>query len=434
LKIALPELHLWRDQNNLIVMPPLTVELGRHIVILGPSGCGKTTLLHVLAGVSPEQASLRDGEGRPWSGLNASLALVPQNPFWGFCAPTVEREIVFPLENMGLARDEQERRLERALQWAEIDHLRHRKPSTLSGGEAQRVHLAIAYARQPQIYLLDEPLAFLDPRASQEFVTKLGQLDKESITVVVDHDPQTWANWAHEWWIINEDGKLVPSTNSPKHESLNLTPAIKQSSASLLSVEDVWFTYDKKRWIFQRLSFDLHQGETLAIIGPSGSGKTTLFRLLTGLLKPNRGRLILHHLNKKNGAWRPLPLQEALYVPQNPEHYFWHSTVQEELEEDKAPSRLIEKYSLTHRLEFSPFWLSTGEQRRLTLACAQSQKRTFLLLDEPSFGLDRKSLQNLVEDLNQLQREGQTILLITHREDLAQLAHRQLVLTEVNGS
>lgn len=398
-------------------------------VLLGPSGCGKSTLLACLAGLVPDYvgAWCRQEDDSPFEGWQDQTALVPQNPYSAFFAPSVEREIAFPLENQGLSRPEIISRLESSLDWAGIRHLRDRNAATLSGGEAQRVHLAIAWARQPGLFLLDEPLAYLDATAASAFVQKLSHV--EAPVLVVDHDPAPWKDWANEWWIINPQGLLSVEDAPPTYIQDNLQPLGRPDSENALSVEGLWFRYGNGPWVFRDFSFEVKRGETAAIVGPSGSGKTTLFRLLTGQIRPQSGRCQVAGRVQKHEKWRALKLKKAVLLPQNPEHYFWKPTVEAEARLDGVNEKVLHRFGLHERMDQSPFTLSAGEQRRLTLACALGKDRDIILLDEPSFGLDSGAFRLLLSDLQKMQHEGKTLLMITHREDLARMAHRRVRLT-----
>lgn len=425
--LQIPALRVGRGERTLIRTPPLLLGPGDRVVLLGPSGSGKTTLLACLAGLTRDhvEAWCVDDAGRPFHGFPESCALVPQNPYTAFFAPTVEREIAFPLENRGEPVRTLHARVEDALRWAEIEHLRFRAGPTLSGGEAQRVHLAVAWARRPELFLLDEPLAYLDGPAAKAFVEKLTTVDRA--VLVVDHDPEPWRNWATAWWRIEEDGLLSISYHPPEPFEIDVLPEELPNTDVLLTVQQLWARYASGPWVFRNLSLTLHRGETLTVVGPSGCGKTTLFRVLTGQLRPQRGQLVWTERTGRQRTCLALPRTEAIYVPQNPEHFFWRPTVRAEAEEDEALPALT-RFGLDHALDSSPFRLSSGEQRRLTLACSLGKERRIVLLDEPSFGLDRKSYRHLFEDLRTLQRQGRTILLITHREDLARVGHRRVDL------
>lgn len=397
------------------------------MVLLGPNGCGKSTLLACLAGLVPEyvNAWCQDRNGNTFKGWCDRTALVPQNPYSAFFAPSVEREIAFPLENLGLERRQIIERVEEALDWAGIRHLRERNAATLSGGEAQRVHLAVTRARRPGLYLLDEPLAYLDAEAAADFVQKLNDIEEPAL--VVDHDPAPWRNWANEWWYISPAGQLQVLESPPVSPEAKILPDGEPGSEHALVLEGLWFRYREGPWIFRDFSLEVKHGETLAVVGPSGSGKTTLFRLLTGQERPQRGSLWAKSVQGPS-RWQALALRSAVLVPQNPEHYFWKPSVREEARTDGVDLEVLARFGLEGHGERSPFTLSSGEQRRLTLACALGKDRDIVLLDEPSFGLDEASFLMLMEDLKKLQREGKTVLMITHREDLARMAHRRVRL------
>jgi len=177
----------------------LEVKKGEFVIVTGPSGCGKTTLCRCLNGLVPNfYAGELTGEvlvcglnarRQPTSVLSRHVGFVFQNPENQLFSLTVERDVAFGPENLGLSRDETRRRVEWALGVTGIGGLRDRAPYELSGGQQQRVALASVLAMEPEIMVLDEPTSFLDPRSSQEILGVVAKLNKDlGITVVlVEH-------------------------------------------------------------------------------------------------------------------------------------------------------------------------------------------------------------------------------------------------------
>ena len=166
-------------------MAPLSLEIGpgERWLISGPSGCGKSTLARCLTGLIPHLYhgtlegevrldGLRTADAPLWQ-LAERAGLVFQNPSAQMLAHSVEEEIVFGLENLGLPRDIIARRLEETLVRFGLESMRGRSPQTLSGGEQQKLALASILARQPPVLVLDEPLSMLDSTAAVELVDHL---------------------------------------------------------------------------------------------------------------------------------------------------------------------------------------------------------------------------------------------------------------------
>jgi tungstate transport system ATP-binding protein len=182
-------------------LPPISLDIspGELTLVTGPSGCGKSTLARCLMGLIPH---LYHGEiaGEVWLDghrtadapmwqLAEKAGMVFQNPAAQMLAPSVEDEIIFGLENLGLARDEIEARLETVLREFDLAHMRHRNPQTLSGGEQQRLALARALALDPAVLFLDEPTASLDPAATKSIEDIVRSVTARGVKVVMStHD------------------------------------------------------------------------------------------------------------------------------------------------------------------------------------------------------------------------------------------------------
>jgi multiple sugar transport system ATP-binding protein len=170
----------------------LATEEGEYLVLLGPSGCGKTTLLRTVAGLEEPTSGevLIDGQNvtglppraRKIAMVFQSYALYPHKSVLG--------NIVFPLRAAGMDKDAREKKARWAAELLQIGHLLDRKPRQLSGGERQRVALARAMVREPQVFLLDEPLSNLDAklRTSARDELKRFQQEVSTTTIYVTHD------------------------------------------------------------------------------------------------------------------------------------------------------------------------------------------------------------------------------------------------------
>jgi len=177
----------------------LMVEKGEFVVVTGPSGCGKTTLCRCLNGLVPNFYTGEltgdvlvcglDIRQQPTNVLSRHVGFVFQNPENQLFSLTVERDVAFGPENLGLTREETRERVDWALKATGIEDLKNRAPYELSGGQQQRAALASVLAMKPEVMVLDEPTSFLDPKSSLEILRVVAKLNKElGITVVlVEH-------------------------------------------------------------------------------------------------------------------------------------------------------------------------------------------------------------------------------------------------------
>ena len=198
----------------------IRVEKGEFVLITGPSGCGKTTLCRCFNGLIPHfyQGELTgeisvagiDATKNPTSTMAKHVGLVFQNPENQLFALSIEKDVAFGLENLGVSREEMRKRVDWALNLTGILDLRERSPHEVSGGQQQRVAIASVLAMQPEIIVLDEPTSFLDPLSAEKIFEVIHDLNKNlGITVVlVEHRLDLTAKYAHHI-IIMDQGRVL---------------------------------------------------------------------------------------------------------------------------------------------------------------------------------------------------------------------------------
>lgn len=194
----------------------LTIEKGDFVILTGPSGCGKTTLCRCFNGLIPHfYAGKLEGKltvtklnviESPIYEMACHVGLVFQNPENQLFALSVEKDVAFGLENLGLPRDEMRKRVDWALQMTGIEELRERAPHELSGGQQQRVAIACVLAMQPEVMVLDEPTSFLDPLGAEKIFEVISELNKKlGITVIlVEHRLDLASRYANHVVIMDE--------------------------------------------------------------------------------------------------------------------------------------------------------------------------------------------------------------------------------------
>ena len=404
---------------------------GEIFLLAGETGSGKSTLLSVLCGLIPwaSRGEFR-GEvmvlGRRWpvspKELFPRVSILFQNPAEHLIAETVFSEIAFGLENLGLGREEIEKRVREALQAVGLSGIEDRNLKTLSGGERQRVALAAALAPRPKILLLDEPLAQLDPRATAQIMDILRSLARKGMTIIMaEHQLRHVLKYCHRVLYL-EGGRLKflgPSKDfRPPERRFPSFPRAGRGKR-LLSLEGLSFSHPDGPEIFRSLDLSFYQGERVALLGPNGSGKTTFLHLIAGLLKPSRGRVRLLLESQKDS----LPIGLLL---QDPDLMLIRESVFRELafapENLGLPSREVERrvretagrLSLTKYLPKPPFSLSRGERLRVALGSILTGSPKILLLDEPTTAQDTRHAASLLAAL-----EADLLLFSTHDEELA---------------
>ena len=446
------------------------VGAGQTLLIVGPSGSGKSTLALAIAGLVPRdfdgafEGSLEvDGtETRTWepAALSARVGIVFQDPESQLVMERVEDDVAFGLENRGWLRGRMLARVPEALREVGLEGFERRRTSRLSGGEQQRVALGGVLAALPGILVLDEPTANLDPGGTADFFARLAAIKSLGDTSIVLVEHRVDLAWPLADLVLALDGEgrpidlgrpdevLVRSGVRMRREGIWLpersprpgpvgVPA-SPTGPTLIEAHGLRFGYDHTDPILRDIDLVAGRAERIALVGPNGSGKSTLGRLLVGLLRPDHGTVLL-------GADDPsrLPSAElarrAGYVFQDPETQFLTNTVADEVMLGLRPDERAASGALMDRLglplaEFgarSPYLLSGGEARRLSLACVLVRWPQVLVLDEPTFGQDRHGHEALVEIIRERLETGICLFAATHdRRFVDQVADRIIELDE----
>lgn len=441
----------------------LTIERGETVLLLSPSGGGKSTLARVLSGLIPQnvfafvEGRVRIGEIDPMTAppgrVAAQVGLLFQDPESGFATLTVEDEIAFGLENLQVPPEEMPSRIRRSLDQIGLPDYKGRRLDSLSGGEAQRIALACLLAMSPPVLVLDEPTANLDPASTREFFSTLGALRPAPTILLIEHKLDACLHLADRVILLDAHGRLIaagrpghvfeenrdvileagiwmpeeiPGSSHEPVSAIQHEPPSAMAGLPAVQIDDLTFAFPNRPPVLREANLSIPRGSFIALVGPNGSGKTTLARLMMGLLPPpSQGaihifgdpleRLTLADLTERVG-----------FVFQNPEHQFVANTVDEELsyslrarhwpksEVEGRVAELLSRFELVEQGGQNPFTLSQGQKRRLSVATMLAVGQRMLILDEPTLGQDRRTTLALMGSLSALNRQGVTILIITH--------------------
>lgn len=435
---------------------------------MGASGAGKSTLLRGIAGLlDPETAAAREGAievaGQPAAHARDRVGMLLQDPEASLVMSRAGDDIAFGLENAGLPRDEIWPRVDAALKQVGFDYGRERPTTALSGGEQQRLALAGALARDPELLVLDEPTANLDPAGRAQVLDTLSDATRNTgaALILVEHRVSEVLDMVDRVIILSPGGGVLDD-GTPEQvfarragkladagvwvpEPWAPAPAKRKpgpGGAKFVEANQLRLTYPGASTpAIRDATLELRGGEATAITGPNGSGKSSLALLLAGLIKPDSGRVQLADTPERPlHEWRARRLCKRIgTVFQNPEHQFVASSVGEELlvgphrvgiDHVTARARrdeLLERLHLHHLAAANPFTLSGGEQRRLSVAAALATTPDVLILDEPTFGQDARTWNELVDLCAQLRDHGTALVAVTHDEPFADvLADRRL--------
>ncbi|MEP6853603.1 MAG: ATP-binding cassette domain-containing protein [bacterium] len=449
----------------------LAIEAGERVLLLGASGSGKSTLLAGLAGLlhgqdSGEAAGRLTIDGVAPSEARDRTGLLLQDPEAQLVMARAGDDVAFGPENHGVARPEIWRRVEEALAVVGFPYPRDRATAALSGGEKQRLALAGVLASRPGLLLLDEPTANLDPAAAAQVRAAVGDALAASgaTLVLVEHRVAEWLPLIDRVVVLGE-GTAVLADGPPGR-------VFAAAAAGSLRAAGVWPpdripvrrtarapAGGRERLVARGLSatyrgapvpavrsagLTLPAGTATAVVGPSGSGKSTLALMAAGLLRPGAGWVVAtDQPDRPLHRRRPSSLARAVgTVFQNPEHQFITPTVRRELllaprrlgwPTERAQGRadeLLDRLGLTTLAEANPFTLSGGQKRRLSVATALSVAAPVLVLDEPTFGQDARTWDELADLLAGVRDEGGALLIVSHDEAfVAAVADRTFVMT-----
>lgn len=465
----------------------LNVAAGETFLLAGRSGSGKSTALRAVAGLVPRFYGGRfagtvcvagmDTRGQLPMELAAKVGMVFQEPEARFLSRRAEDEIAFGLEIAGFPAEEIRRRVNSIVERLELGPLLARPLETLSAGEQQRVAVAAAVGRQPEVLLLDEPTSQLDGRSAGEVVDWVSGLCRASgLTVLIAESRLgRWSQTAHRLGHLDA-GRL--SALGPMEEAvakLPIAPPLAQAARALgltrwlgdeseaalrakleavthgrielpapglcrLRASGVRFAFDGTP-VLAGVDLDVGEGETVALVGRNGSGKTTLLRCLIGLLAPQAGEV---ELDGTSILGQPVPerARRIGYVPQWPAGLLFAPDLRQELQitlgnlgrlagGGRDPDELLARFGLLQVADRYPRDLSAGQRQRAALAAILVARPDVLLLDEPTLGMDPMAQEDLGRLLADLRREGAAVLVATHDvEFAARHAQRCTVLEE----
>jgi energy-coupling factor transport system ATP-binding protein len=434
----------------------LRIERGERVLLLGPSGAGKSTLLAALAGLLAEDSGEPAGTVRigalPPRRARTRVGILFQDPQTQLVMARAGDDVAFGLENRGVPAGEIWSRVDEAFEAVGFRYGRDRSTDALSGGEQQRLALAGVLALRPDLLLLDEPTANLDPDGADLVRAALARsLAEGNITVVlVEHRVAEALPLIDRVVVLGPDGGLLADGDPAQVFARDATALAEQgvwvpglpvpprrgtgpAGADLLGAHRLtrWHP-GADRPALSEVDCLVRAAEVLAVLGPNGAGKSTLALALGGLIAPSTGRVVAEP-PLAGGAgpaphrWRARQLAARIgSVFQDPEHQFVTNRVRDELA--IGPSRaglapatvkstvddLLVRLGLDRLAQANPYTLSGGEQRRLSVATALASSPRVLILDEPTFGQDRRTWLRLVDLVAELRDAGRAIVAVTH--------------------
>lgn len=466
----------------------LSINSGDFVVVCGQSGSGKTTLLRMLKKeIAPhgekQGAVYYKGEDVEKLGDKISaqkIGFVFQKPDQQIVTDKVWHELAFGLESLGYDSDYIRLRVGEMANYFGITSLFRKKTTELSGGQKQLMNLASVMAMSPDVIILDEPTSQLDPITANDFITTLKKINDElGLTVIIiEHRLQEVFPIADKVAVM-EDGKVIcydtprnvceKLSNHPMSQGFPSAVRIWQKSGSkgecpltvkegrnfinlnfserklplrntipntedIITLKDVFFRYEKGgNDILSGTNLSIKKGEHFCILGGNGSGKTTTLKILAGLLKPYRGKVIIDNNKMTKKTTADFNRLGVAMLPQNPESVFLKSRVIDDYTElckikgieksnyEEKINSVAEKLGIKDLLENHPYDLSGGEIQKCALGKVLISEPKILLLDEPTKGVDAYSKLSLSKILQEIKSDGVTIITVTHDVEFASI-------------
>ena len=482
----------------------LTINKGEKVLIVGPSGSGKSTLSHCINGLIPFsyngeiEGELIIDNIKPYeeslSDVSKKVGTILQDQDSQFIGLSVGEDVAFNFENNAMPLKEMKVKVIDALELVNmVDFINH-SPYELSGGQKQRVSLAGVLGSDAEVLLFDEPLANLDPASGKEIMQLINDIHEKTnkTIIIVEHRIEDVLEQPFDKVIVVNKGEVqgfgtpdeilksdllknnglreplyleamklagcdISGSENLKdlsnideknkevlknwfnNETSNKDSIIKEEK--ILEVKNLAFSHDGIKNTINDVSFHLNKGEILAVLGNNGAGKSTLCRLITGILKPQKGSIFLN--NQCIDSWSIKQKDSAIgYVMQNPNQMISQHMIKDEIalglkcrnyskeEIDKKVEEVLKICGLYPYRNWPVSALSYGQKKRVTIASILAINPEVIILDEPTAGQDYKHYTEFMEFIKELSAQGISIILITHDMQLTlEYCHRAVVLS-----
>lgn len=426
--------------------------------------------------------------------LSNEVGTVLQDTDGQFLGLTVAEDIAFALENLAVDGTTMHQKVQYWAEKVRLNQLLAHRPQDLSGGQKQRVSMAGVMIGETPILLFDEPLANLDPKTGKEAMELIEELKNElsATVVIIEHRLEDVLHCKVDRIIVMQEGQIISDSTPQKlltsdtlaqmgiREPLyisamryagldlasfhpidslaNLDLAIQkekfqnwqkaqsqkilsQQTNPLLELDHISCGYGQKL-ILKNLSMSIHQGEMVAIVGENGAGKSTLIKLICGFIPLQNGRMQFkgNDLTKDSIKERA---DKIGYVMQNPNQMISQNIVFDEValglklrgvNQETIQQKVHEVLKICGLFPFRN-WpiqaLSYGQKKRVTIASMLALEPEILILDEPTAGQDLAHYTQMMDFLEQLNRQGVTIILVTHDMHLMlEYTTRSLVMVD----
>jgi len=483
----------------------LKIYPGEKILIVGPSGSGKSTLGHCINGLIPfaykgeikgtlKIKDLVAAEQNIFK-LSKIVGTVLQDSDGQFVGLTVGEDIAFALENDNVPTEEMHRIVRDVAAMVDMEHLLNSSPYELSGGQKQRTSLAGVMVDDVDVLLFDEPLANLDPATGKTAIEIIDDIHKKTkkTIIIIEHRLEDVLHRDVDRIIVVNEGRIiadmppdelvsssiltdigireplyitalkyaginVKSDMHPSHlQTLKMDtvveplqswyrsiekPAKEEEKPTVLTVDNLTFSYDGKRKILDNVSFKIREGEMISIVGKNGAGKSTLSKVLCGFEKHESGKIYYYTEDIEHRSIKERAEIIGL-VMQNPNQMISKAMIYDEValglrlrnvpEEEIKPriEKVLEICGLSPFIDWPISALSYGQKKRVTIASILVLEPKVIILDEPTAGQDYYHYTEIMNFLEKINKMGVTIMMITHDMHLMlEYTPRAIVLSD----
>lgn len=410
--------------------------------------------------------------------LSKKVGTVLQDSDGQFVGLSVGEDIAFALENDCMEQQQMKETVQKVADMVDMGKLLKSSPYELSGGQKQRVAFAGVMVDDVDVLLFDEPLANLDPATGKTAIDLIDRIQKEynKTVVIIEHRLEDVLYRHVDRIVVVAEGRIVSDctpdelmatgkltelgireplyVTAMKYAGVELTPEMhagqistleltedvkekvqnwnqaqatkeKEERREILSAKNLSFQYNKRRQILKNINFSIKEGEMVSIVGTNGAGKSTLAKVICGFVKEDEGDILFEGKSLKGQTIKERS-EYISYVMQNPNQMICKPMIYDEVAlglrirgvaEEEIKERVEQALKVCGLYKFRK-WpisaLSFGQKKRVTIASMLVMNPKVLILDEPTAGQDYRHYTEIMEFLKELNRQGVTIIMITH--------------------
>lgn len=430
----------YKNSNNKVLdRVNFKINKGECILLTGVSGSGKSTLIHLMNGLIPtlyegklegeilfKNKDLKDIESYD---ISKNIGYVSQDPRGHFFTTNTTSELVFSMENYGIPLNEMKKKYSELVNLLELEKLVDKNIIYISSGERQKIAIGCSLSLEPEIIILDEPSSNLDFHMTKKLKQLIEKLKTKGYTIIIaEHRMYYIQDLIDRVFVIN-NGKVIEKTISDLESNnevplrsldifnLELENISCKNKELLMEVNNI--TYKN---ILTNITTTVYKGDVIGLIGKNGVGKTTLLRLLSNIMKPNKGKIV--------GKVVPF------LVMQDMDYQFFTESVESEMKFGSADNdlekinSLLMKLGLTELKDKIPFELSGGQKQRLLIAISALANVNLLMFDEPTSGLDYVNMTKVSGILKDLSKNSALIVATHDIEFLYKTCNRVVYLDD----